>query len=90
MVGAHLFSIVYLSLVAARTIYRSYLALPPSSATRHRQPLRKGYVQAFSILASVSLATAGFFGVKFGLLSYRVWATERGIELPERFVNQLY
>ncbi|KAH7418326.1 hypothetical protein BKA64DRAFT_564193, partial [Cadophora sp. MPI-SDFR-AT-0126] len=83
VVGAHLFSIVYLSLVASRTIYRSYLALPPSSATRHREPLRKGYVQTFSILAIVSLTTAAFFGVKFGLLSYRVWATERGVDLPE-------
>ncbi|KAK0129732.1 hypothetical protein ONS96_000291 [Cadophora gregata f. sp. sojae] len=83
VVGAHLFSVVYLSLVACRTIYRSYLALPPSSATRHREPLRKGYVQTFSILAIASLATAGFFGVKFALLSYRVWSTERGVDLPE-------
>ncbi|PVH86926.1 hypothetical protein DL98DRAFT_582243 [Cadophora sp. DSE1049] len=83
VVGAHLFSIVYLSLVACRTIYRSYLALPPSSATRHREPLRRGYVQTFSILALVSITTAAFFGAKFALLSYRVWATERGVELPE-------
>ncbi|KAH9222803.1 hypothetical protein DL95DRAFT_144726 [Leptodontidium sp. 2 PMI_412] len=83
VVGAHIFSIVYLSLVAGRTIYRSYLALPPSSATRHREPLRRGYVQTFSILSLISLITAGFFGVKFGVLSYRVWATERGVELPE-------
>ncbi|KAH7360658.1 hypothetical protein BKA65DRAFT_190203 [Rhexocercosporidium sp. MPI-PUGE-AT-0058] len=82
VVGAHVFSIVYLSLVVGRTIYRSYLALPPSSATRHREPLRRGYVQTFSILSLISVITAGFFGVKFGLLSYRVWATERGVELP--------
>ncbi|KAL2074351.1 hypothetical protein VTL71DRAFT_8129 [Oculimacula yallundae] len=83
VVGAHLFAVVYLSLVVGRTIYRSYLALLPSSATRHREPLRKGHVKAFSVLAFISLITAGFFGVKFGLLSYRVWAAERGIGLPE-------
>lgn len=66
-------------------VYRSYIALPPSSATRFREPLRQGYVQAFSLLALVSLATAAYFGVSFSSLSYRVWATERGVELPDRF-----
>jgi hypothetical protein len=72
--------------VVLRTIYRSYIALPPSTATRHRKPLRRGYVQAFSILALSSLVTAAYFGVTFSSLSYRVWATERGVELPEEFV----
>jgi hypothetical protein len=83
---SHIFSIGYLSFVAGHTIYRSYLALPPSSGTRHREPLRRGYVQAFSILSFVSLASAAFFAVRFSSLSYQVWALERGIELPERFV----
>ncbi len=73
-------------MVVLRTIYRSYVALPPSSATRHREPLRRGYVQAFSLLALGSLVAAAYFGVTFSSLSYRVWATERGIVLPEAFV----
>lgn len=72
-----------LSYVALHTIHRSYAALPPSSATRHRELLRKGYVQAFSILAFLSLASALIFGSKSASLSYMIWATERGVELPE-------
>lgn len=30
--------------------------------------------------------TAGWFGVNQASLSYRVWAAERGVELPDRFV----
>ncbi|KAG0652051.1 hypothetical protein D0Z07_1420 [Hyphodiscus hymeniophilus] len=82
---SHFFLTGWLSFVAVRTIYRSYLALPPSSATRHRQPLRRGHVQLFSILAFTSLVTAFYFGMRFASLSYRVWAAERGVELPENF-----
>ncbi|KUJ12736.1 uncharacterized protein LY89DRAFT_699399 [Mollisia scopiformis] len=81
----HLFAVGYISAIAARSIYRSYVALPPSSATRHREPLRKGHVQTFSILALVSLVFAGYYASRFASLSYRVWATERGIELPTGF-----
>ncbi|TAQ85169.1 hypothetical protein B7494_g6508 [Chlorociboria aeruginascens] len=83
VVASHIFLVGYLSIIVSRTIYRSYLALPPSSATRHRQPLRRGHVQAFSALAVVSLMLATYFGVQFSGLSYRVWATERGVELPD-------
>lgn len=79
---SHQVLIVYLSGVALHTIYRSYVALPPSSATRHREPLRKSYVRVFAALAVLSLAFATVFGVKSATLSYRVWAAERGIELP--------
>jgi len=87
ILATHIFSVSYLSVVVLRTIYRSYVALPPSSATRHRKPLRQGYVQAFSLLALSSLAAAAYFGVRFSSLSYRMWATERGIELPDGFVT---
>ena len=86
VLGSHIALIGYLSVVAVRSIYRSYLALPPSSATRYREPLRRGHVQTFAILAIVSLVVGGVYGSKFGSLSYRVWATERGVELPERSV----
>ena len=83
---SHILAVGYLTTLAVRTIHRSYLTLPPSSATRFREPLRKGHVQIFSILALVSLAVAFFYGVTFSDLSYRVWATERGFEVPERYV----
>jgi len=81
---SHIFCTGYLSVVVGRTILRSYLALPPSSATRHRQRLRSAHVQTFSFLVLASLTVAGFFGVTFSSLSYRVWAAERGVELPDR------
>ncbi|TVY60824.1 hypothetical protein LSUE1_G006397, partial [Lachnellula suecica] len=81
--GAHLFLVGYLSVVAARTIYRSYVALPPSSATRNREPLRKGHVKTFALLALISLAVSGFFAVRLSGLSYRVWAAQRGVALPQ-------
>jgi len=84
--GAHLLLIGWLSVVAVRTIYRSYVALPPSSATRHREPLRRGHVQTFTALAVVSLVAGGFFAATFSGLSYRVWAAQRGVALPERSV----
>jgi hypothetical protein len=71
-------------MIAGRTIYRSKLALGPSASTRHRQHLRRGHVRTFSILAALSLLGAFYFGVTFAGLSYRVWAAERGIGLPER------
>ncbi|KAF4629886.1 hypothetical protein G7Y89_g8256 [Cudoniella acicularis] len=85
VVGTHVFLVGYLSAVALRTVYRSYLALPPSSATRHREPLRRGHVQTFSILALAGLVVGFFFAVNFSGLSYRVWAAEREVELPEGF-----
>lgn len=83
VVFLHIFSVGYLSAVAGRVIYRSYLTLPPSSATRYREPLRRGHVRTFSLLAIASLTTAFYFFMKFSGLSYRVWAIERGVELPE-------
>jgi hypothetical protein len=73
-----------LSSVALHTIQRSYAALPPSAATRYRELLRRGYVHAFSLLAILSLASAFVFGMRSASLSYMVWATERGVELPGR------
>ena len=84
---SHFFLTGWLSVVVVRTTYRSYLALPPSSATRHRQSLRRGHVQLFSFLAAASLATAFYFGMRFASLSYMVWAAERGVELPEGSVT---
>jgi hypothetical protein len=84
--GAHGFWAAWLSMIVGSTIYESYHALPPSSATRHRQPLRRSYVQIFSVLAVGSLALAAYYGKEFIELSYGVWATERGIELPQRLV----
>jgi hypothetical protein len=87
--AAHLLLVGFLSTASVRTIYRSYVALPPSSATRHREPLRRGHVQAFTALAIVSLAVGCLFAATFSRLSYRVWATQRGVELPNGLVMDI-
>lgn len=84
IVSSHVLLTVYLYVVVLRTIFRSYLALGPSSATRGREPLRRSHVKTFSVLAVVSLMVGTFFALSFSSLSYRVWATERGVGLPER------
>lgn len=43
-------------------------------------------MKAFSTLAAVSLLYALYWKTSFSLLSYQVWAAERGVELPERLV----
>ncbi|KAH8658687.1 hypothetical protein BGZ60DRAFT_531372 [Tricladium varicosporioides] len=83
IVGSHVFLVVYLYVVVLRTIFRSYLALGPSSATRSCEPLRRGYVKIFSVLVVVSLMVGTFFALNFSSLSYRVWAMEKGVSLPE-------
>ena len=87
-VGAHGTLATLLTLLVGRTIFRSYLALPPSQATRRREETRRKYVRVFSALAVVSLLFAVYWRYTFGALSYRVWAAERGIELPERYVDK--
>ncbi|KAG9242099.1 hypothetical protein BJ878DRAFT_189105 [Calycina marina] len=82
---AHVVAVVWLTTLVGRTASRSYLTLPPSSDTRHREPLRKRHVRIFSYLALLSLAAGAFYSYKFGSLSYRIWADERGIDLPSSF-----
>jgi len=44
-------------------------------------------VKVFSALAAVSFLFAVYWKYSFAALSYSVWADERGIALPERFVD---
>ncbi|RDW78424.1 hypothetical protein BP5796_06276 [Coleophoma crateriformis] len=83
--GSHILLAAGLTAIAGRSIFRSYLTLPPSSTTRHREPLRRGHVKLFSALALLSGVTAMYYGSTFAWLSYQVWAGERGIELPNSF-----
>ncbi|KAH8595722.1 hypothetical protein B0O99DRAFT_153515 [Bisporella sp. PMI_857] len=81
----HVLSVVYLTTIVGRTIYRSYLTLPPSSSTRHQDLIRKKHVHQFSYLALLSIAVASFNSYRFGIPSYRIWASERVVDLPGRF-----
>jgi len=79
---------VYLTSLVGRTAYRSYLTLPPSSATRLRERLRKEHVHVFASLALISLSVASFYSFSFASLSHRIWADERGVEVPQSFFGE--
>ena len=80
----HVFLAVWLTGLVGRTIFRSYLALLPSQATRRREEARRSHLKVFSALAAVSLLLAVYWRYSFAALSYSVWADERGVALPER------
>ncbi|PKS12693.1 hypothetical protein jhhlp_000901 [Lomentospora prolificans] len=82
--AAHVLLATYLTFAVSRGLYRSYLELPPSQATRSRQSKRQKLVPVFAALALVSFAHATYTGVTYAVLSYRVWAAGRGIALPVR------
>lgn len=84
--SGHITASILLTLLVARTIYRSYLALPPSAATRHRQDHRRKHVKLFAALAGISFLSAVYWKGSFAALSYRVWAAERGVVTPTRYV----
>lgn len=85
--GLHVFLAVWLTGLVGRTLFRLYLALPPSQATRGRESKRRNHVKVFSALATISLLFAVYWKYSFAALSYSVWADERGVSLPERRVK---
>jgi hypothetical protein len=81
-IAGHVSLTVALIILVGRTITRSYFALPPSQDTRYREPARKKQVKTFLALAGISFLFAIYNSFTFSSLSYRVWAAERGIEVP--------
>jgi len=86
VVISHGFVSLILSWVIGLGLYRSHQALGPSQETRQRTARRTRLTAIFGILAALSLvlsvaSTSSYFG-----LSYRVWASERGIGLPTSYV----
>jgi hypothetical protein len=86
--GSHISLAVVLTALIGRTTFRSYLALPPPKAIRDHECARRSHVKLFSVLAVISLLFANYWGYTFISLSYRVWAAERGIKLPERLAGR--
>jgi hypothetical protein len=76
------FTSYLLYLVGHRVFYRAYKALPPSQATRHREGARKNQIDVFAGLAVLSLGVTVYYGYRFLLLSYQIWAFERGEIIP--------
>ncbi|KAL0930813.1 uncharacterized protein CTRU02_213548 [Colletotrichum truncatum] len=85
LVGGHAVAVAYLGFTVARSLYRSYQDLPPSQSTRKRLGRRSTLVPVFTGLALISLAVAGYWSFSYTKLSYRVWADQRGVQIPARF-----
>jgi len=82
-VATHILTTVCLTVLVTRTIARSYIALPPSQDTRLREPSRNRHVKTFIALAGISFLSATYHAYTFSSLSYRVWAAERGVKVPQ-------
>ncbi|KAJ9151728.1 Tetratricopeptide repeat protein 1 protein [Pleurostoma richardsiae] len=78
----HIFTASFLTSTVGLGLYRSYKGLGPSQDVRARITRRKKLVPVFAVLAFISLILAGFSSATYAALSYRVWADERGIQIP--------
>lgn len=85
--ATHLGLVVYLTYAVGASLYTSYKSLSPSQDTRQRQEWRRKLAPVFGGLAVVALVSVAFSTVSYATLSYKVWADERGIELPQRIVG---
>ncbi|KAF2828008.1 hypothetical protein CC86DRAFT_289927 [Ophiobolus disseminans] len=61
---------------------RAAKSLPPTTATRSQQPLRRNYAILFSLLAALSLASVTTFAVLWRAGSYMQWARAGDVEPP--------
>ncbi|KAK4252366.1 hypothetical protein C7999DRAFT_36876 [Corynascus novoguineensis] len=74
----------YASSTVGQSLYQSNKALSPAQDTRNRTVKRNKLTVAFGGLAVVGLVLAVTSSVEYLTLSYRVWASERGIEVANR------
>ncbi|KAJ1337656.1 hypothetical protein MN608_00510 [Microdochium nivale] len=78
----HAASVVYLTYTVASSLLTSYRALGPSQDTRSRAARRAKLVPVFLALAALAFGVASFAAADGALLSYRVWADQRGLRAP--------
>ncbi|KAH6888701.1 hypothetical protein B0T10DRAFT_59835 [Thelonectria olida] len=84
VVASHAVAAVYLMVEAGRSLHRAYQNLGPSQDTRGQIARRNVLLPLFAGLALISLARAVYGAVDYGVLSYKVWASTYGLELPVR------
>ncbi|KAH6624792.1 hypothetical protein B0J18DRAFT_457025 [Chaetomium sp. MPI-SDFR-AT-0129] len=73
----------YASYTVGRSLYRSHQALGPAHDTRSRKAERTKLTTAFGSLAALGLVFAVTSGLEYLTLSYKVWASQRGVAVPE-------
>ncbi|KAK4106440.1 hypothetical protein N658DRAFT_491062 [Parathielavia hyrcaniae] len=79
----HVVAAVYASYTVGRSLYQAHKALGPAEHTRHRRAQRTKLTAAFGSLAALSLIFAITSSLDYLTLSYKVWASERGIQVPD-------
>jgi hypothetical protein len=80
---SHVAAATYASYTVGRSLYRSHKALGPAEHTRHRTAQRAKLTAAFGSLAALGLVFAITSSLDYLTLSYKVWASERGIQVPD-------
>ncbi|KAH7170573.1 hypothetical protein EDB81DRAFT_876596 [Dactylonectria macrodidyma] len=88
VVASHIVVAVYLTVEAGRSLHRAYRGLRPSQDTRGRVARRNTLLPMFAILALISLTRAVYGSVSYAVLSYKVWASDHGVELPTQFYGR--
>ncbi|KXX79531.1 hypothetical protein MMYC01_203121 [Madurella mycetomatis] len=83
LAASHGAAAVYFSCVVGVSLYRSQKALGPAHDTRHRIAQRLKLTTAFGSLAALGLVFATTSAWAHLTLSYNVWASERGIRVPD-------
>lgn len=84
IVTAHIATVIYLVSKIGRGLYGSWKSLSPAQDIRARLASRTKLVPVFAALAALSFILATTSAAQYVLLSYRVWADQRGILVPER------
>ncbi|AEO57791.1 hypothetical protein MYCTH_2304416 [Thermothelomyces thermophilus ATCC 42464] len=77
----------YVSYTVWRSLYRSHKALGPAQDTRTRTAERSKLTVVFGSLAALGLVFAVTSSLEYLTLSYKVWASERGVDVPESLFN---
>ncbi|GAB1320440.1 hypothetical protein MFIFM68171_10650 [Madurella fahalii] len=83
LAASHGTAAAYLSYTVGVSLYRSQKALGPAHDTRHRIAQRSKLTTTFGSLAALGLVFAITSAWAHLTLSYKVWASERGIEVPD-------
>ncbi|ROT35948.1 hypothetical protein SODALDRAFT_54938 [Sodiomyces alkalinus F11] len=88
VVVTHFISVVVLATIVGRSLFLSYVSLPPTQATRARSERRSTLIPLFASLLAVSLAIAVYEASSYAVLSYKVWADQRAVDVPIRLCSE--
>ncbi len=80
----HVIASIILTGFVGCSLYRSIRGLGPSQDTRKRRAQRAKLIPVFAGLAVISLGSAIYSTLQHLALSFLVWASQRGFEIPAR------